>query len=326
MNASWMPTGLSSMLRGTDSRQKALSDMADKWTADNLPDLAGRTYIVTGAAGGIGLIATRELACAGADVVMAVRDTTKGHNAAKSLGPVRERIHVHELDVSSLESIRAFADSWSGPIEALINNAGIMMVPHAVTAGGIESQMATNYFGPFALTNALLPRITGRVVSISSQLHRQGKVHLDDLAMRKRKYNPWLAYCDSKLDILLFSLELQRRLDAAGRPVRSMIAHPGIAKTNLVSHVGGVSGWLNGLAQPLLNEAENGALPTLYAVVEDIPANSYVGPDGFGSIRGHPTVGKPSRAARDSKTAAALWDATSDIVGPDLSSGLSGGK
>ncbi len=301
-------------IRITDRKR---SNMTDKWTFDNLPDLTGETYIVTGAGGGIGLITTRELARAGADVVMAVRDTTKAHAAARRIGSVRGNIDVKHLDVSSLTSIRAFAAAWSGPITGLINNAGIMMVPHRVTDDAIESQVATNYFGPFALTNALLPYITDRVVSISSQLHRQGRLRLNDLTGQKRSYDPWFAYCDSKLDILLFSFELQRRLERSGSPVRSMIAHPGIAKTNLVSHVGGISGWMNGLAKPLLNEAENAALPTLFALTEDIPGNSYVGPNGFGSIRGYPAVRKPSSAARNPKNAAALWDATTDVLGSE---------
>jgi NAD(P)-dependent dehydrogenase (short-subunit alcohol dehydrogenase family) len=292
--------------------------MTHKWTFDNIPDLTGKTYIVTGAAGGIGLITTRELARAGANVVMAVRDVEKGRAAARSIGAVRGDIDVQQLDVSSLTSIRAFAEAWSGPITGLVNNAGIMSVPRRITDDGIESQVATNYFGPFALTNALLPYITDRVVSISSQLHRMGRLRVKDLTGQKRRYSPWFAYCDSKLDILLFSAELQRRLEQSGSSVRSMIAHPGIAKTNLVAHVGGVSGWMNGLAQPLLNEAENGALPTLFALTQDIPGNSYVGPDSFGSISGFPAVRKPSSAARNPKNAANLWAATTGIVGSEF--------
>ncbi|NJQ00212.1 SDR family NAD(P)-dependent oxidoreductase [Streptomyces zingiberis] len=292
--------------------------MSKKWTLADVPDQSGRTYLITGAAGGIGLVATRELARAGAGVVMAVRDPAKGERAARSLGPVRGQIEVRELDVSSLASIREFTRAWSGPLDVLINNAGIMMVPEAHTGDGLESQMATNYFGPFALTNTLLPHIGDRVVSISSQLHRMGRMRAEDLNGLNRRYNPWFAYCDSKLDLLLFSHELQRRLEAAHSPVRSVIAHPGIAKTGLVSHVGGVSGWLNGLARPLLNEADNGGLPTLYAATQDVAPNAYVGPDGFGSIRGFPKVRKPSRAARKDKSAAALWDATIDIIGPEF--------
>lgn len=296
--------------------------MTGKWTAADLPDLTGRTFVITGASSGIGLVATRELARAGADVVMAVRNTAKGEQAAETFGRTRGRIEVQRLDVASLASVRAFADSWSRPVDVLINNAGIMMVPYASTGEGLESQMATNYFGPFALTNAMLPHITGRVVHIASQLHRMGSVRPDDLNRPRRKYNPWNAYCDSKLDILLFSYELQRRLEAVGSPVRSVVAHPGIARTNLVSHVGGVSGWLNGLAQPLLNDAEHGALPTLYAATQDVDGNAYVGPDGIASVRGYPKVRKPSRAARRPESAAALWDATIQIVGKEFSFAL----
>lgn len=283
--------------------------MTQKWIAAELADQGGRTFVITGATGGIGLETTRELVRAGANVVMAVRDPAKGAEVARSLGRTRGQVDVRTLDVSDLGSVHAFAASWSGPIDVLINNAGIMMVPHRLTADGLESQMATNYFGPFALTNALLPHLTDRVVSIASQLHRLGRPGLT------RRYTPANAYCDSKINILLFSYELQRRLVAAGSPVRSVVAHPGIARTNLVSHVGGFSGWLNGLARPLLNDAEHGALPTLYAATRDVAPNAYVGPDSPGSIKGHPVVRTPSRAARDPKAAALLWDATLAVVG-----------
>jgi NAD(P)-dependent dehydrogenase (short-subunit alcohol dehydrogenase family) len=296
--------------------------MTVKWTAAQLPDLTGKTFVVTGATGGIGLVAAREVARAGAHVVMAVRDPDKGAKVAGTFGRTRGQVDVQRLDVASLESVRAFADSWAGSVDVLINNAGIMMVPYASTHEGLESQMATNYFGPFALTNAMLPHVTDRVVSIGSQLHRMGTMRPDDLNWQKREYNPWNAYCDSKLDVQLFSYELQRRLEAVNSPVRSVIAHPGIAKTNLVSHVGGVAGWLNGLARPLLNDAEHGALPTLYAATQEVDGNAYVGPDGFASIKGYPKVRKPSRAARSPESAATLWSATVQIVGAEFSFAL----
>lgn len=295
--------------------------MTAKWTAAQLPDQAGKTFVITGASGGIGLVAARELARAGADVVMAVRDPAKGAHVADAFGRTRGRVDVRRLDVASMESIRAFVDAWTGSADVLINNAGIMMAPYASTHEGLESQMATNYFGPFALTNAMLPHITDRVVHIASQLHRLGTMRADDLNWQKRKYNPWNAYCDSKLDLLLFSYELQRRLEAVNSPVRSVIAHPGIARTSLVSHVGGVAGWLNGLAQPLLNDAERGGLPSLYAATQDVDGNAYVGPDGIAGVRGYPKVGKSSRAARRPESAAALWDATIAIVGAEFSFG-----
>ena len=278
-----------------------------KWTTADLPNLAGRTAVVTGATGGIGLIAARELAKAGAHVVLAVRDVARGSVAAASIAGSTE---VRELDVSSLASVRSFAQGWTGDLDILINNAGIMQVPFAVTADGLESQAATNYFGPFLLTNLLLPHITDRIVSVSSQLHRLGHVNVETLGSTNGKYNDFAAYTDSKLAITLFSLELQRRLDAAGSGVRSIIAHPGIARTNLTAHRGA---GVNRLGI-LLNDPETGALPLLFAAVEDIPGNSYVGPRGPGSVKGHPVVRHPSKTATDPQLAAALWNRTAEIV------------
>jgi NAD(P)-dependent dehydrogenase (short-subunit alcohol dehydrogenase family) len=184
----------------------------------------------------------------------------------------------------------------------------------AYTADGFESQAATNYFGPFALTNLLLPHVTDRVITISSQLHRRGHVHADDLNWRKRKYNATAAYCDSKLEATLFALELNRRLAASGSRVRSLIAHPGIATTNLVSHVGGFPGVMYRAMRFMINDAEHGALPTLYAASQDIPGGSYVGPDGVGGIKGYPEVRKPSRAAADPEAARTLWAATAELT------------
>jgi NAD(P)-dependent dehydrogenase (short-subunit alcohol dehydrogenase family) len=282
-----------------------------KWTAAQLPDMSGRTVVITGASGGIGLITARELARVGARVILAVRDPAKGEAIARTLSGETQ---VRQLNVASLESVRAFARAWTGEIDILINNAGIMQVPLAYTADGFESQTATNYFGPFALTNLLLPHVIDRVITVSSQLHRRGHVHADDLNWRKRKYNATAAYCDSKLDATLFALELNRRLAASGSRVRSLIAHPGIATTNLVSHVGGFPGVMNRAMRFMVNDAEHGALPTLYAASQDIPGGCYVGPDGVGGIKGYPEVRKPSRAAADPEAARTLWAATAELT------------
>ena len=282
-----------------------------KWTAADLPDLTGRTAVITGASGGIGLITARELARVGARVILAVRDTAKGNAVARAFPGETE---VRQLDVASLDSVRAFARAWTGEIDILVNNAGIMQVPLSYTADGFESQTATNYLGPFALTNLLLPHVTDRVVTISSQLHRRGHLHIDDLNWRRRKYNVTAAYCDSKLEVTMFALELNRRLAASGSRVRSLIAHPGIATTNLVAHVGGIPGAVNRASRFMLNDADHGALPTLYAATQDIPGGSYVGPDGVGSIKGHPKVRAPSQAATDPESARALWTATADLT------------
>jgi NAD(P)-dependent dehydrogenase (short-subunit alcohol dehydrogenase family) len=265
--------------------------------------------IVTGASSGIGLVTARELARAGARVVLAVRDVAKGRAA---LTGIVGRAEVRELDVSSLGSVRSFADEWTGEVDVLINNAGVMDIPRGLTADGLDLQTATNYFGPFALTNVLLPRITDRVVHVSSQLHRLGHARPDDLNWDRRPYKPMDAYSDSKLDLVLFSLELQRRLTASGSQVRSMVAHPGIATTALARH--SPANRINKL-RFLLNDPEHGALPTLFAATRDLPGNSYVGPDGLGGIKGHPKIGNPSRAARDAATAVALWNATAALTG-----------
>lgn len=280
-----------------------------KWTLSDLHDQSGRTVIVTGASSGLGLTVARELASAGATVVLAVRDVAKGREAAAQM---TGRTEVRELDVSDLGSVRRFAAAWNGPIDVLVNNAGVMEVPFARTADGFESQFATNYLGPFVLTGLLLPHITDRVVSVSSQLHRMGKTHLDDLNSADRPYQASGAYNDSKLAVVLFSLELQRRLDAAGSPVRSIVAHPGIASTNLARHA--ASGKVTYALRFLFNDAATGALSLLYAATQDVPGNSYIGPRGLGSMKGHPALGKAASAGRDTEAAQRLWVATEVLL------------
>jgi NAD(P)-dependent dehydrogenase (short-subunit alcohol dehydrogenase family) len=286
-----------------------------KWTLADMPDQTGRTVVVTGASSGLGLVVARDLAAAGATVVMAVRDVAKGRAAAAG---ITGRTEVRELDVADLGSVRRFAQAWSGPLDVLINNAGIMEVPLARTADGFESQFATNYLGPFVLTGLLLPSITDRVVTVASQLHRMGTVHLDDLTSPDRPYKASAAYNDSKLADVLFALELQRRLDAAGSAVRSVVAHPGIASTNLSRHA--VSGRVTHALRFLFNDPDTGALSILYAATADLPGNSYVGPRGIGSMKGHPALGRPARVGRDADTARRLWLATEavlPVVSPD---------
>jgi NAD(P)-dependent dehydrogenase (short-subunit alcohol dehydrogenase family) len=187
-----------------------------------------------------------------------------------------------------------------------------MDIPLTRSVDDVELQTATNYVGPFLLTNLLLPSITDRVVSITSQLHRMGSIHLDDLNWTKRRYKSWGAYETSKLALTLFSLELQRRLSQGSTGVRSVLAHPGIAHTNLVSHTSG-SGVFNMMGS-LLNDAEHGALPTLFAATQDVAGNAYVGPDGLGSVKGYPKVRKASRKGHDADLASKLWIATEQLI------------
>ncbi|CAN5592919.1 oxidoreductase [soil metagenome] len=281
------------------------------WTAADLPSFAGRKVIVTGANSGLGEITAAELARVGATVILAVRNTAKGDAAAaKMTGDVS----VRKLDLQDLASVREFADGID-TVDVLVNNAGIMAVPYALTKDGFESQIGTNHLGHFALTNQLLPKVTDRVVTVSSMMHLIGYISLKDLNWKSRPYFAWPAYGQSKLANLLFTSELQRRLDRAGSPLKSHAAHPGYSSTNLQGQTGnrvGTKVWL--AANRLVgSEAEFGARQTLYAVAENLPGNSFIGPRF--AMRG-PTgrVGR-SPLARNAKTAAALWELSQQLTG-----------
>jgi NAD(P)-dependent dehydrogenase (short-subunit alcohol dehydrogenase family) len=289
--------------------------MSTKWTSSDLPSLAGNTYVVTGANSGIGLAAARELARAGGRVVLAVRDRAKGDAAAAQLPGEAE---ARELDLADLASVRAFADAWgAAPITALIDNAGVMATPLRRTADGFELQFGTNHLGHFALTNLLLPYVAERVVVVSSTGHRIGAIDLDDLNWERRSYRAWPAYGQSKLANLLFVSELQRRLAAAGSPVRAIAVHPGYAATNLQFHSGRrLIDVISGVGNRLLAQSpEQGAWPTLYATVADIPGDSFVGPDGFQQQRGHPKLVDRSARAKDVNMARALWERSEQLTG-----------
>src|SRR5580692_3708183 len=289
------------------------------FTPDHIPDLAGKTVIVTGANSGIGHAAAAALAHAGATVVLAVRDQAKGEAAAATITGTTE---VRPLDLASLDSVRAFAASWEGGIDLLINNAGVMIPPLTRTADGFELQFGTNHLGHFALSNLLLPHVaaTGRVVTVSSDAHRAGAIDFDDLNWERRRYRAWRAYGQSKLANLLFTGELQRRLTEAGSTVKATAAHPGYAATNLQSHSGSrVAAFaMEQLGNRLIaQDAAGGALPTLYAAVADIPGGSFVGPSGpFGlGLRGAPTLVGRSAAARDEQVARRLWTVSETLTG-----------
>jgi NAD(P)-dependent dehydrogenase (short-subunit alcohol dehydrogenase family) len=290
---------------------------SDKWNADDIRPQDGRTFIITGANSGIGLITARELARAGGRVVLAVRDPARGEKAAATITGERE---VRSLDLSDLASVRSFADEWTENVDVLVNNAGVMAPPESRTKDGFELQIGTNHLGHFVLTNLLLPRIRDRVVTVSSTAHRVGKIDLDDLNWERRSYSRWPAYGQSKLANLLFTSELQRRLDQAGSSVRALAAHPGYAATNLQSHTQSfIQSTVMKVSNLLVAQSdEMGALPTLYAATEDIPGNSYVGPDGFHERRGHPTLVGRSGAARDADTARRLWELSEELTGVSL--------
>ena len=283
------------------------------WTAADLPSFAGRTVIVTGANSGLGMITARELARVGARTILAVRNLDKGNTAAATM---TGDVEVRSLDLQNLASVRAFADGVDS-VDVLVNNAGIMAVPYAQTVDGFESQIGTNHLGHFALTNLLLPKISDRVVTVSSMMHLMGRVNLKDLNWKSRPYLAWPAYGQSKLANLLFTSELQRRLAAAGSPVRAVAAHPGYSATNLQGHSGNPLGEKIARAgNRIATDADFGARQTLYAVAADIPGDSFIGPrfSMFG-----PTVATwRSPLARDRGKAAGLWTLSEQLTGTEF--------
>ncbi len=280
----------------------------------SIPDMTGKTVIVTGANSGIGRVAASALAAAGARVVLAVRNTDKGDAAASQMSGTTE---VRRLDLASLDSVREFAAGWEGPVDILINNAGVMIPPKSQTADGFEMQFGTNHLGHFALTNLLLPDVAGRVVTVASGAHRMGHVDFADLNWERKTYRAWRAYGQSKLANLLFTAELQRRLIDAGSEVVAAAAHPGYAATNLQSHSENrLMEALMWIGNRVIAQDDNGgALPTLYAAVADVPGNSYVGPTGFMEGRGAPGFVGRSKEAQDMEVARRLWDVSEQLTG-----------
>jgi NAD(P)-dependent dehydrogenase (short-subunit alcohol dehydrogenase family) len=286
-----------------------------KWNASDLPALAGRTAVVTGANSGLGFTAVDALARAGAHVVLAVRDPERGRAAAARVNGSTE---VRRLDLADLSSVREFAAGWDRPLDLLVNNAGVMMLPELRTKDGFEMQFGTNHLGHFALTNLLLPYVTDRVVTVSSGLHRggDGVIHFENVNL-EGAYTPTRAYAQSKLANLLFVLELQRRLTEAGSRVRALAAHPGYAATNLQSHTANPLARLGmRLGNRLFAQDDRaGTLPTLYAATQDLPGASYVGPDGLGEMRGAPALVARSAAASDPAAARRLWTLSEELTG-----------
>ena len=301
-----------------------------KWTAADVPDQSGRLAVVSGASSGIGFVAARELARARATVVLAVRDTARGEDAARRMRrdvPGAE-LEIARLDLADLASVRAFADELSsthGAVDLLVNSAGVMALPFRRTVDGFEMQLGTNHLGHFALTGLVLPQLLvrpePRVVTVSSGAHRMGRINFDDL-QSERRYERWTAYGQSKLANLLFAFELARQAQAAGLALRSVAAHPGYADTNLQFVAPRMAGsrvmeGLSGIANKVFAQsAEKGALPTLYAAtVPGLPSGSYVGPDGPLEARGHPRLVGTNARARDEATSRRLWEVSEELTG-----------
>ncbi|MGZ4533922.1 MAG: oxidoreductase [Nocardioidaceae bacterium] len=294
------------------------------WTPAQLPSLSGTTAVVTGANSGIGWHTAARLAARGAEVTLAVRNLEKGERAAaemRAAGPADVR--VAELDLGSLASVERFAKEWAGPLDLLVNNAGLMAPPRRhQTADGFELQFGTNHLGHFALTGRLLPALlaspAARVVTVSSLAHFQAKGNLLD-ANQGGRYNPNATYGNTKLANLLFAFELQGRAAQHGASLTSTAAHPGVSATNLVTSeqgLGSIPG-IKQLAPPVLRlvfqSAAAGANPTLYAATAAEPG-SYTGPQHLRETRGPVGPARLSRTARDEGLAAALWARSEELT------------
>ncbi|HLN76910.1 MAG TPA: oxidoreductase [Nocardioidaceae bacterium] len=303
---------------------------AHQWTLDDIPDLTGKRALVTGVTSGLGEHTVLEMARKGASVVMAARSETKLRGAVDDVKRVLPNAELIPLvmDLADLGSVRRAVDEVKGlgPLDILINNAGVMATPYHRTVDGFELQFGTNHLGHFALTGQLFPQLaaaeSARVVTVASQAHRYVRsVPLTDPRTGNGHYRKWIAYGQSKLANLLFAFELDRRARAAGTAVRSMAAHPGYAATNLMHNglnMGGVKAdgaIVVGATRLLAQPSEIGAQPSLMAAtMPGLPGGSYCGPRGFAEMRGRPTVVTASRVARDETLARELWKVSEEAT------------
>ncbi|GAB3532291.1 SDR family NAD(P)-dependent oxidoreductase [Arthrobacter tecti] len=285
--------------------------------------LDGRTAVVTGANSGLGLRTAIELARCGASVVLACRSEERGTAALRRAEAASDggKLELRLLDLASLESVRSFAADWSGPLDLLVNNAGVMATPLRRTPDGFEQQFGINHLGHFALTGLLMDALrqsqAPRVVTVSSIAHKRGRIDFDDLNAHSR-YRPWKAYNQSKLANLLFTMELDRRVRAAGWPLLSVAAHPGLSSTNLTAGMrgAGVLDLLGGFFRVMGQSDEAGAQPTILAATGDqVHGGDYYGPDGPGETRGGPALVAPAPSVLDEVTAARLWSVSEELTG-----------
>lgn len=302
-----------------------MAGQSSRWTAADVPDQKGRTALVTGANSGLGFDVASVLAAKGATVVLACRDTGKAQEAAGRIvasapGAATEIVR---LDLASLASVREAAQevrSRHASLDLLINNAGLMFPPRGTTEDGFELQLGTNHLGHFAFTGLVLDRLLAapgsRVVTVSSQAHRAGRMNFDDLQW-ERRYNRYTAYGRSKLANLLFTLELERRLAGAGAPAASLAAHPGYSQTNLIRHMPAVIRVGARAVEPLIaQDSAMGALPVLRAATDPAAGGGdFYGPSGPGQLSGYPKLVTPSRRARDTGDQQRLWDVSQQLTG-----------
>ena len=285
--------------------------MTIPWTPDRLGNLTGKRVIVTGATNGVGLGTARALAKAGAHVTLAVRNTELGEQRAAEISGIGGLTTVARLDLADLSSVRAFAGLIDDDVDILINNAGTLTDRRTETVDGFETTLGTNVLGPFALTNLLLPRVRSQIINVGSDAHRSATLRLDDLHLRRHKWTRLGSYAQSKLGVMLWGLELDRRLRAAGSPVVTHLTHPGWVASNL-SHLSdsplmsASHKVAKAVADRFGNDIDEGAVPTLYCISEPVPPGSYVGASGRLGLRGAPALIGRSVLASDYDAAARL--------------------
>jgi len=289
------------------------------WTAEDIPDQTGRIAVVTGATGGIGYETARVLAEHGATVVLAARDDQRLEAAADRLrtSTPGAAVTTQRVDLASLTDIRAAVDELPDRIDLLVNNAGVMQPSYALTEDGFELQLGINHLGHFALTGLMLGRLlaapNARIVTVSSNGHRIGRIHFDDL-QSARRYRRLRAYAQSKLANLLFAFELQHRLAAADAPTISVAAHPGNANTELERHLRFA---MRGMAKLVPHQSvADGVLPLLRAATDPaVQGGEYYGPDGRGEFIGHPVRVRAHRRAYDAAAQQRLWHESEQLTG-----------
>ena len=304
---------------------------AEQWSLEDIGDQSGRTFLVTGpTVGGLGWFTSLELARRGARVVLAGRTPAKLEEAAAAIrgevpDAVLDRLVVDLADLTSVRAAAADAARF-GAIDVLVNNAGIMGTPYRRTADGLESQLATNHFGPFLLTGLLWPQLVesgaGRVVNLASNMHKLARTApVGDPFTQRGRYSRWGVYGQTKLANLLFALELDRRATAAGAPVQGLAAHPGVAGTHLAAHGqygrsrGGLATIVDAAVRAISQSAAAGAWPTLMAATADLPGGTYCGPSGPGEMAGPARVVAGTRLSRDPDAARRLWEISESVTG-----------
>jgi len=291
------------------------------WKSSAIQDLSGKTVVITGANSGLGLASSHALAAKGAHVIMTARDEQRGWAAKAKVEHAipGASVEVRRLDTSSLDSVRSFAKDFSGPLDILLNNAGIMAIPFSQSVDGYEMHLATNHLGHFALTASLLESLraapAARVVTISSVAGKQTAMSFDDITT-ETGYEKWSAYARSKLANLLFTVELDRKLRDVGSTISALAAHPGLSDTNLFPDD---SGRMGGIVKRLAQSADAGALPQLFAATSPTAqSGQYYGPS-FAEFRGGPKLLKTPKVAVSVEEAQKLWAQSVDVTGLDFS-------